>query len=170
MPDRARLIHGSGRDARIETARLVIAPLGRADAADLAAITDHPAIIDRIDFLAAPFGLDQARALIASDPGFYGIRRAADGCLVGVAGAHECCDGIEIGYWIGPDHQRLGYAREAVAALLASLNGTPVFAECDPGNAISWRFLVSLGFYPTGEAGRRAGRQILCYPANAPAD
>lgn len=150
-----------GRCKRIETARLIVAPLTEADAADLVAITDHPAIIDRIDFLPAPFGIDQARALIAADPGFNGIWRAEDRRLVGVAGAHERGDAIEIGYWIGPAYQRNGYAREAVVALIASRSDMPIFAECDPDNVVSWRFLLSLGFRPTGKAGCRPRRQVL---------
>ncbi|HEX7388910.1 MAG TPA: GNAT family N-acetyltransferase [Acidiphilium sp.] len=145
----------------IETARLVIAPLAEADATELSAITDHPDIIRRVHFLAAPFDADRARALIVSDPGFNGMRRVADGRLVGVAGAHDRGNAVEIGYWVGPAWQRRGYAREAIVALLGELRGRPVYAECDPANTVSWRFLVSLGFAPGGEPGRRPGREIL---------
>ena len=145
----------------LETARLVIAPLAEADAPALAAVTDAPDILARLHFLPAPFDVAAARALIASDPGFNGIRRRRDGVLVGMIGTHFGADGVEIGYWIGAGHRRQGYAREAVRAVIAVLGDQPAFAECARDNAASWRLLESCGFRPTGRAGRRPGRDLL---------
>ena len=161
MHDREGLI------TRLETARLVITPLAATDAAELVTITDHPSIIDRIVFLTAPFGVEQASALIAADPGFNGVRRKTDHRLIGVAGAHDRGAAVEIGYWIGVEFQRHGYAREAVTALIAHLGDTPIFAECHPDNRVSWQFLLSLGFHASGEPGRRPLREVLRY-ARAP--
>ncbi len=168
MHDRAGLTGTPPVAVRLVTARLRLAPLAIADAAELAAVTDHPIITGRIDFLSSPFGPAQARALIESDPGFHGIRLAADGQLIGLLGAHRGpTDGggsaIEIGHWIGPAFQRCGYAREALTAMLRALHGEIVFAECHPANIPSWSLLRAVGFEPTSRAGKREGRERLSY-------
>lgn len=159
-------------EVRRSTARLAIAPLIDSDAAELAAITDDPAIIARVDFLATPFGPGEARALIAADAGFHGIRRQTDGALVGLIGAHRRSgpagtEAVEIGYWIGSRFQRCGYAREALTEMLAALAGAAVFAECHPDNHPSWSLLVSLGFRPAGRAGLRRQRVVLAHAPGA---
>lgn len=154
MHDRAGLIP-------FETARLRVAALIPNDAAALAVITDDPAIVRRVHFLETPFDEAKARALIESEPGFNGMRLRDGGMLVGMLGLHPRGAEYEIGYWVGGAYRGLGYAREAVTAALARLGGIPVHAECAPANAISWRFLLSLGFCPTDEAGKRPGRQVL---------
>ena len=166
MHDRINLTKTSPVAVQLVTARLRLAPLVVADAAELAAVTDHPIITGRIDFLSSPFGPAQARALIESAPGFHGIRFAADGQIIGLLGAHRGpTDGggsaIEIGYWIGPAFQRCGYAREALTAMLQALHGEIIFAECHPANIPSWSLLRAVGFEPTGRAGKRDGRERL---------
>lgn len=167
MHDRAGLNPDTG-DGVIATARLSIAPLTEADATALAVITDDPAIIRRVDFLAAPFGPAEARALIAGDPGFHGVRLRADGALIGMIGIHRRPDDgalpcFEIGYWIGTAWQRRGYAREALTAVLAILAGASIHAECHPDNHASWSLLTSVGFRASGQPGRRHQREKLNY-------
>lgn len=147
----------------LETSRLVIAPLVEADAPSLAAITGDPEILARVHFLGDSFDEDAARALIAADPGFNGIRRRTDHALIGMIGTHFGADGVEVGYWIGADHRRRGYAREAISAVIAALGSVPIFAECAAENRASWQLLEAAGFRPTGRAGHRPGRQILTY-------
>jgi RimJ/RimL family protein N-acetyltransferase len=156
--------------AEIETARLRLRPLVPDDAETLRELTDDATIIAAISFLRAPFTLDDARALIAMNGNgrdlFRGIRRRRDDALTGVIGAHEQESGaIEIGYWIGTQFQRQGYAAEAARGLVERLRtvtpGARIVAECRPDNRASWRILERLGFRPTGEAGARPGRLLL---------
>jgi RimJ/RimL family protein N-acetyltransferase len=150
------------------TARLRLAPLRRADAARLAAITNDRAITDRIHFLARPFTRHAALHLIAGRGDrrdcFLGAWRGD--ALIGVVGVHLVADDrIEIGYWIAPDWQGRGYATEAAAAVIALVRrrfpARRLFAECRPDNRGSWRVLEKLGFRATGAAGARPGRRVL---------
>jgi len=52
----------------------------------------------------------------------------------------------EIAYVFGLDHRRRGYARAAVARLLAQLDVDEVWATTTPANAASRRLLSALGF------------------------
>ena len=154
----------------ITTARLTLESLAPRDAEALRALTDHPDITARIDFLRSPFTLADAEALIqrnrSPDERFLAIRLRGDGVLAGVIGAHaRGSDEIEIGYWLGRSTQGRGHATEAVAGLVAQLRSLcptrRIVAECDPNNAASWRVLIKAGFQPTGRAGHRPGRQKL---------
>ena len=161
--------------AEIETARLRLAPLVPADAEALWHLTDDPGIVAAISFLRHPFTLAAAAALIARNRSdrdlFRGIRRRQDDALVGVVGVHARAGGaIEIGYWIGTQFRRQGYALEAGHGVVASLRSAspaaPIIAECRPGNRASWRLLERLGFRPTGAPGTRPGRRELALTAS----
>ena len=104
----------------------------------------------------------QAKAPGESEPGGpwyqYVVERAADGALIGDLGAGFGVPGerqVEIGYRIHPAHQRQGYAREAVAALidhLAAAHDIHRFvALAAAPNAASRAVLDSLGFRQEGE-------------------
>ncbi len=148
--------------------RLRLAPLTLGDAEAFQAITDDANVIDNIIFLAAPFTLDDARVLIAGDPGhvFYGAWHRETGDLIGVVGTHPVDDNeIEIGYWMATRFAGQGYASEAAAGVIALLRAQypvrTIFAECRPANHASWRVLEKLGFRPTGADGHRSGRKKL---------
>jgi RimJ/RimL family protein N-acetyltransferase len=161
----------------IETARLSIAALRPEDAQDLRRLTDDPAITAAVDFLPAPFTLQDAEDLIRSgargQDRFLGAwSRVADGepasvrALVGVVGTHLRGAGvIEIGYWIGGAARGRGFAFEAVSAIIAALSerfpARFLVAECRPANVASWSLLEKLGFRDTGEEGHRPGRRLL---------
>jgi RimJ/RimL family protein N-acetyltransferase len=146
----------------ITTARLRIELLAPSDAEEVQALTDDPGIV--ISFLPRPFGLDDAKALIAGLDGgrhrFAGLRSGRT--LVGILGMffHDAAN-VELGYWIGTAHQRQGYASEALAGAVAALAQTcpavSVFAECRDSNVASRRVLEKAGFRATGRAGLRAG-------------
>ena len=163
-----------------ETGRLSIAALQPADAQALRRLTDDPAITAAVDFLPAPFTLQDAEDLIRSgargQDRFLGVwqRSAVDvaapepsaGELVGVVGTHLRGAGvIEIGYWIGGAARGRGFAFEAVSAIIAALSGRfparTMVAECRPANVASWGLLLKLGFRDTGEEGHRPGRRLL---------
>ncbi|MBP1183266.1 GNAT family N-acetyltransferase [Methylobacterium sp. PvR107] len=165
----------------IETARLSVAALRLEDAQALRRLTDDPAITAAVDFLPAPFTLQDAEDLIRSgtrgqdrflgawtrESGGTGAQQSSAGRdLVGVVGTHLRGAGvIEIGYWIGGAARGRGYAFEAVSAVIAFLGGRfparSVVAECRPANIASWGLLEKLGFQDSGEEGHRPGRRLL---------
>lgn len=154
----------------IATPRLRLVPLVPGDAAAVHAVTDDPAIIRSISFLAAPFTRADAQALIRRGQGvdecFLGIRDVDDDGLLGIIGAHlQGDDAVEIGYWVGSAFAGRGLASEAAAGLIDRLREClperRIIAECRPENAASWRVLTKAGFTPTGVPGRRPGRQQL---------
>jgi RimJ/RimL family protein N-acetyltransferase len=156
----------------LTTARLDLRALEPRDAEELRALTDDPAITGTISFLQETFTMADAQALIALNGNgrdlFRGCRRKDGGTLIGVVGSHHHgTDTIEIGYWIGTQFHRQGYASEAAEAVLDQVRaehpGATIIAECRPDNRASWRILEKLGFRATGEAGERPGRVRLRY-------
>ncbi|MCJ2054411.1 GNAT family N-acetyltransferase [Methylobacterium sp. J-070] len=167
----------------IETARLSIVGLRAEDAQVLRQLTDDPAITAAVDFLPAPFTLQDAEDLIRSgargQDRFLGAWMRTGGLgagkpapeppareLVGVVGTHLRGVGvIEIGYWIGGAARGRGFAFEAVSAIIGSLGARfparTIVAECRPANVASWGLLQKLGFRDTGEDGHRPGRRLL---------
>ena len=165
----------------IETPRLSIAALRPEDADALRRLTDDAAITGAVDFLPAPFTLQDAQDLIRSgargQDRFLGAWSRGAGAadapvgsderdLVGVVGAHLRGAGvIEIGYWVGGAARGRGFAYEAVSAIIDLLRGRfpsrTIVAECRPANVASWRLLEKLGFRDTGEDGHRPGRRLL---------
>lgn len=155
----------------LETTRLAIAPLGPENAPALHRLTDDPAITGAVDFLATPFTLADAEALIASGRhgrdrflGAWSREEAAP--LIGVVGAHLRGEGaVEIGYWIAGGARGRGFGAEAVSATIDCLRRRfprrVVVAECRPGNVASWGLLHKLGFRETGSEGHRPGRRQL---------
>ncbi len=155
------------------TARLELAPLDLADAPAFQALTDDPVITGAVHFLASPFTLADAEALIRQRAGgrdcFIGAWHREDGDLAGTVGTHlRGDDAIEIGYWIAPARHGQGYGGEAAGAVIAMLRrcfpGRRIIAECRRENEASWRLLEKLGFRPTGDAGVRPGRRLLERP------
>lgn len=154
----------------LSTERCRIAPLHADDAIALAAITDE-SVTSRVDFLPTPFTESDARALIAgSGRGdvFHAVRGRDDGALYGVVGVHRRdAREVEVGYWFAAAARGRGVATEAVDAVVRELTsaGMKVIAECHPDNQRSRALLRRLGFQPTGQAGRRAGRMLFLWRA-----
>jgi RimJ/RimL family protein N-acetyltransferase len=82
---------------------------------------------------------------------------APDGTVAGHAGFHGPPDErgmVEVGYRIVPEQQRRGYARAALAELLAFAEehgARVVRASVSPGNAASLALVASFGFVHSGE-------------------
>jgi RimJ/RimL family protein N-acetyltransferase len=92
-------------------------------------------------------------------PTHFAIAEATrDRVIGGAAIALRGCGIGEIGYWIGQEHWGLGYAAEAVDALIRHGNAHPdiarLIALADPENLRSHRVLVKSGFRLTGTARR----------------
>jgi aminoglycoside 6'-N-acetyltransferase len=146
--------------AQITTERLVLRRLMPADVAPLAAYRSRPDIA-RFQGWGPGYSVEKAAALVAemawADPDrpgkWFQFAITAGGVLVGDCGFRPDPDEpriTEIGFTIGPDHQRQGYAREAVAALVAHLftvrGKHRIVAVTDVDNDKSRRVLEALGF------------------------
>ncbi|MGW4364449.1 GNAT family N-acetyltransferase [Nocardia takedensis] len=108
----------------VESARLRIRPPVRRDAVALAATIDA-------EMLAGNGWTERmARDLVKGvgaghpTPGFLVFEKSADGVLVGGATVQPGSDvsSRTLGWWIGPEDRRAGYASEAVAALVEAIH------------------------------------------------
>ncbi|MCM4084082.1 GNAT family N-acetyltransferase [Paractinoplanes hotanensis] len=149
----------------IATERLVLRRFRPADAAVLAAYRSEPEVA-RYQSWDAPFPLLRAETavanFIASDPdqpGWfqYAIERTAGHELVGDVAVHlhDNLKQAEIGFTLAKQHQKQGYAFEAVTAVLDRLFRVrglhKVAGECDARNLASAGLLERLGFTLEGK-------------------
>lgn len=153
--------------ARIQSERLIIKHWGDDDAEALS-----QAVVESYEHLRPWMGwvdldsaqdLDETRARFqrwyteweGGGDSFFGIFK--DDVLVGSCGLHRrgSPDSLEIGYWIDVRHTRLGYAKEAAAALTEAALNVPdverVEIHHDKANVASGRIPARLGYELTGE-------------------
>lgn len=148
----------------IATDRLVLRRFRPSDAPVLAAYRSDPSVA-RYQSWDAPFPLLRAETavanFIASDPSRagwfqYAIERTADRQLIGDVAVHlhDNLMQAEIGFTLAGEHQRRGYATEAVRAVLDRLFREQrlhkVTGECDARNVASAGLLERLGFTREG--------------------
>lgn len=148
----------------ITTERLVLRRFRAADAPVLAAYRSDPAVA-LYQSWDAPFPLLRAETAVAnfmaSDPGKagwfqYAIERTADRQLIGDVAVHlhDNLLQAEIGFTLAAEHQKQGYATEAVGAVLDRLFRLQglhkVTGECDARNAASAALMRRLGFTQEG--------------------
>ncbi len=80
------------------------------------------------------------------------------------------CGSVETGYGIAEDYRGLGYATEAVTALVrwaaAQKKVKQIEAETEESNAASKRVLEKVGFIPNGEMGVEGPRYVWMNAAN----
>ena len=81
---------------------------------------------------------------------FYAVALKDSGKVIGniYCGAREF-DAKEVGYIINRDYRRMGFAEEALSAVVENAfqeGAHRVFAECDPRNEASWKLLEKVGF------------------------
>lgn len=100
------------------TDRLRIQQLTPDDAEELAAISNVPEVYQWMAFMEGGLPTAKAAALIAAQEEtkeFFFAVRLANGPMIGAVGVIDHPDQtIEIGYWLGVDHQKKGYAYEAL--------------------------------------------------------
>ena len=146
---------------RLETDRLILQPLKEKDAGILFAYHAHPEVArfqswhvknasDALHFIKGHEGFDfgvpdtwyQVGIYLKSTPELVGD--------IGVHFLHENPKAVEIGYTIAPEHQRNGYAFEAVSKLLeflfAEYGASTVIAVTDHQNQPSMGLLARLDF------------------------
>ncbi len=142
----------------LKTARLTLRPFEPRDISPLHVFFSDP---HATRYWSNPHEtLDETRAFvdatIAADPKRscdFVIER--DGTAIGKAGMWQM---PEIGFFVLPAHQRRGYGREALSAILPHLFATydmdALTADVDPQNVASLTLLQSLGFIETHRAER----------------
>lgn len=154
------------------TERLLLRPGWAEDAPALRAAIADEAIVRNLASAPWPYRLADAEAFLATDRGPRDVsmlmfrRTAGAPQLVGAAGLRWTPDGeIELGYWIARPYWGLGYATEAIEAMIANARHTLRLDRISAGhfldNPASGRVLEKLGFVPTGEVRQRysAGRK-----------
>lgn len=148
----------------LRTGRLLLRPLGAADAPQLLAIFSDARVMRY--WSTPPWqSVTVAQDLIARDQlamacGEYlrlGIERFDDGRLLGCCSLFNLlpqCRRAELGYGLAHDCWGQGYMHEALCALLdfgfSELELNRVEADIDPRNTASARSLERLGFKPEG--------------------
>jgi len=153
----------------LRTARLLLRPLGPADATALFEAFSDPRVMRYWSTPPWP-SIDSAHALVARDlkamaSGEYvrlGLERLQDGRLLGnctLFALNSQCRRAELGYGLRHDAWGQGYMHEALVPLLAygfgELGLNRIEADIDPRNRASARSLERLGFRLEGHLRER---------------
>ena len=142
----------------ILTERLLLRRLAPGDAGPLFRYRNHPEVTRfqslRLESESAALDFIRGLPVEPGEPDTWfqlALCLRTDGQLIGDVGIHfkDSHGQAGIGYTLDPDHQGQGYAREAVAALLAYLFGKlglhRVTASIDPENTKSLALVRNLG-------------------------
>lgn len=142
----------------LETPRLRLRPFRPADIPEIVRLAGHPAIAAATLYIPHPYDRHDAETWLsrhgpsaADGTGFTFAVTTREDRLVGaieivLAPRHRRA---ELGYWIGVEHGRCGYATEAGTAVLdfgfGTLGLNRIEAHCFVGNRASARVLEKLG-------------------------
>ncbi len=113
-------------DVIARTPRLILRRLSARDAALIQPLADNWEVAKQTANLPFPYGEVEARnfvdqAMRAHDTGkelVFTIVRRHDAALIGLIGVVTDVAPMEVGYWLGQDYWRKGYASEALQAVL----------------------------------------------------
>jgi len=145
----------------LRTERLFLRPAWLEDAPELTRALGQEPVVRMLASVPWPYREEHARAWIgmpknASLPSLLVTVPGAGGRIVGGCGLHEKHGGVEVGYWIAPEHWGRGYATEALGGLLSiarAIGHRRVGGRHAADNPASGRVLRKVGFRPTGRAG-----------------
>jgi RimJ/RimL family protein N-acetyltransferase len=166
----------------IRTPRLLLRPPVLADAARISLLAGDYDVASMTGTIPHPYSEGQAAewigSVLAGEEGVvFAILRS--GALIGCTGYRAFGqDHAELGYWIGKPYWGMGYATEAVEALIAHAFGADGFDYLTAGrftdNPASDRVLRKLGFDDLGGemrdcAARGARVECLIYRLDRPA-
>jgi [ribosomal protein S5]-alanine N-acetyltransferase len=149
----------------LDTARLLLRPFVKADAADVQRLAGDRSVADTTLRIPHPYPDGAAEQWIATHaPGFeaaalanFAITLRSCGELVGAIGLviERSADRAELGYWIGAGSRNRGYCTEAGRAVIdygfESLALNRIFASHFKRNPASGRVLQKLGMRLEGE-------------------
>lgn len=145
----------------LETRRLVLRRLTRADAAFMLSIWTDPGFIRHVadrgirTVQQAETALEQGALALYDEHGYgpYSMSRKADGQRVGICGLfrRDNLDDPDIGFAVLPDFRGLGFAGEAAAAVIAhardDLGLGYLTAIVSPKNYVSIGLIEKLGLH-----------------------
>jgi RimJ/RimL family protein N-acetyltransferase len=161
---------------RIRTDRLLLRPLGEADAERLAIVLNDPAVLRQVLTWPSPItalhvagriAMANARAAVCGDVLQFGVETAGEGLIGMIGGAVAASGTASFGYMLGRAYWGRGYGTEAVAGWMAAAlaRGAQRFeAEVFEDNPRSARVLTKLGFAEDGP-----GQGGFCLGRMAPA-
>lgn len=143
----------------IETDRLTLRPLRASDAGLITLYAGDARVAKMTTRIPHPFPPGAAESFIGRalrDDGGETIWALDAGKIDGgeMLGAISVRDSGEVGYWIGPPFWRTGYAREALAAVIAhhfATGGGRLRAQVFQDNDASAAVLTATGFRYVGE-------------------
>jgi [ribosomal protein S5]-alanine N-acetyltransferase len=153
----------------VHTPRLVLRPVNESDLPDLLHINGDEAVTQYLPY-AAWAGLEDGQAWLARMHSLQAtgtaqqlvMQHQADGRVVGTALLFKFDEGsarAEIGYLVGREHWRQGFAREALRGLCNHAFGNLALrrleAEVNPANLASHQLLRQLGFIEEGRLRQR---------------
>jgi len=147
--------------SRLETERLLLRPPERRDIPAFVPLIGDFEVSRNLGNVPHPYAendahawlskLDERRAKGEVFP--YAITRKADGAYLGGCGLHLENGALELGYWLGRPHWKLGYATEAARRVLDfafdELQIGEVWAGWFHDNPKSGHVLAKLGFAAT---------------------
>jgi GNAT superfamily N-acetyltransferase len=148
----------------IRSERLFLRPGWPEDWQDISAQMADDDIAQHLPLLPRPDALHAAQSLAGMGQGrhyphFLITLPGADGArVIGCVGLSQTATGVELGYWIGPDHWGRGYATEASRAVLRlarTLGHRNLEAMHFVDNPASGQVLHKIGFVPTGQTVQR---------------
>lgn len=134
----------------IETERLILRPFEQDDYDDLneflSQLEDDE--FERYPGITYENGKEHLAYRVESDE-FLAVELKETGKVIGnIYCGKRDFESREVGYIINKNYQRMGYAREALSAVMNQFlcNGTHrIYAECDPRNTCSWKLLEKVG-------------------------
>ena len=134
----------------IRTARLLLRPFRESDYDDLFEFLFQQKDYEFEGYPGITYenGREYLRQRLDSEA-FYAVALPDSGKVIGniYCGSRDF-DAKEVGYIINRDYRRMGYAGEALSAVIENAfrqGAHRVFAECDPRNTASWKLLEKVG-------------------------
>lgn len=141
----------------LETERLTLRAPRRGDGKAIVRLVNDRRVAENTARIPHPYRLEDAEIFIAAanrqdSEATFAILR--EGQLIGMCAVEPRQDGPEIGYWLGVPHWGLGYATEAVRAVIdhafGELGHERLQAGARVSNPASRRVLEKCGFQWTG--------------------
>ncbi len=134
----------------IRTARLLLRPFRESDYGDLFEFLSQlrDDVFEGYPGITWENGREHLRQRLGSEE-FYAVVLPDSGKVIGnIYCGNRDFDAKEVGYIINRNYRRMGFAEEALSAVIGNAfrQGTHrVFAECDPRNVASWKLLEKAG-------------------------